>query len=117
MKERPQILRQHVRTFHRRVVAPVWIVRPVHDVRVVAVEDPGYPRARIVFQALGCTVHGVPVDREGLVVEALPPETRLVYVCPSHQFPLGMSMSLPRRLAQLAWANRSNAAIVEDDYD
>jgi len=83
----------------------------------VAMEDPGYPRARLAFQSLGCRVHGVPVDREGLVVQALPPETRLVYVCPSHQFPLGMTMSLPRRLALLAWANERDAAIVEDDYD
>jgi GntR family transcriptional regulator/MocR family aminotransferase len=51
------------------------------------------------------------------VVEAIPPRTRLVYVTPSHQFPLGTAMSLPRRLALLAWAERHDAAIVEDDYD
>src|SRR6185503_11526678 len=62
-------------------------------------------------------VRGVPVDREGIVVQALPPETRLVYVTPSHQCPLGVAMSLSRRLALLAWANRHDAAIVEDDYD
>jgi GntR family transcriptional regulator/MocR family aminotransferase len=60
-------------------------------------------------------VAGVPVDAEGLVVEAIPPGTRLVVVSPSHQFPLGMAMSLPRRLALLAWAERNHAAIVEDD--
>ena len=83
----------------------------------VAMEDPGYPRARLVFEALGCHVHGVAVDREGLVVHALPPEARLVCVCPSHQYPLGMTMSLRRRLALLAWADMHDAAIVEDDYD
>jgi GntR family transcriptional regulator/MocR family aminotransferase len=83
----------------------------------VAVEDPGYPPPRRLFASLGARVAPVPVDAEGLVVEALPPDTRLVYVSPSHQFPLGMSMSLSRRLALLAWARRHDAAIVEDDYD
>ena len=60
---------------------------------------------------------GVPVDDQGLVVDAIPPRTRLVYVTPSHQFPLGMAMSLPAAPALLAWAERHDAAIVEDDYD
>ncbi len=59
----------------------------------------------------------MPVDAEGLVVEAIPPGVRLITVSPSHQFPLGMAMSLPRRMALLAWAERHGAAIVEDDYD
>jgi GntR family transcriptional regulator/MocR family aminotransferase len=83
----------------------------------VAVEDPGYPPPRLLFQSLGTRVSGVPVDRDGLVVEALPRHARLVYVTPSHQYPLGMPLSLPRRLALLAWADRHGAAIVEDDYD
>lgn len=83
----------------------------------VAVEDPGYRPARLLFQSLGASVVGVPVDRDGLVVDALPRQVRLVYVTPSHQYPLGMSMSLTRRRALLAWADRTNAAIVEDDYD
>jgi GntR family transcriptional regulator/MocR family aminotransferase len=83
----------------------------------VAVEDPGYPPPRLLFESLGTRVRGVPVDREGLVVDALPRQTRLVYVTPSHQYPLGMSMTLQRRLALLAWAERHNAAIIEDDYD
>jgi GntR family transcriptional regulator/MocR family aminotransferase len=62
-------------------------------------------------------VRGVPVDRDGLVVERLPPGARLVYVTPSHQYPLGMTMALPRRLALLDWARRHGAAVVEDDYD
>jgi GntR family transcriptional regulator/MocR family aminotransferase len=83
----------------------------------VAIEAPGYRPAQRVFEALGARVHGVPVDREGLVVEALPRQARLVYVTPSHQYPLGMAMSLRRRLALLAWAEAHGAAIIEDDYD
>lgn len=87
------------------------------DGDVVAMEDPGYPPARAIFAAAGARVVSVPVDEEGLVVEALPPFARLVYVTPSHQFPLGMPMSLRRRLALLDWAKRRGALIVEDDYD
>jgi GntR family transcriptional regulator/MocR family aminotransferase len=83
----------------------------------VAVEDPGYTPPRRLFESLGIRVSGVRVDREGILVDALPRHCRLAYVTPSHQFPLGMSMSLARRLALLAWADRQNAAIVEDDYD
>jgi GntR family transcriptional regulator/MocR family aminotransferase len=83
----------------------------------VAVESPGYGPPRRLMASLGAEVVGVPVDDQGLVVEAIPPRTRLVYVTPSHQFPLGMAMSLSRRLALLAWAERHDAAIVEDDYD
>lgn len=57
------------------------------------------------------------MDQEGLAVDALPRDARLVYVTPSHQYPLGVPMSLPRRRALLEWAERNNAAIVEDDYD
>jgi GntR family transcriptional regulator/MocR family aminotransferase len=83
----------------------------------VAVEDPGYPPARRLFRSLSARVVPVPVDAEGLVVAALPAEAQLVYVTPSHQFPLGVPMSLARRQALLAWAERRGAAIVEDDYD
>ncbi len=83
----------------------------------VAVEDPGYGPPRWLFRTLGLRVAGVPVDGDGLVVDALPPDTRLVYVTPSHQYPLGTSMSLARRIALLEWAERHDAAIVEDDYD
>ena len=83
----------------------------------VAVEDPGYQAPRRLFESLGARVYGVPVDAHGLVVDALPRDTRLVYTTPSHQYPLGVPMTLPRRLALLAWADRTNAAIIEDDYD
>lgn len=94
------------------------LVRPLSDERerLVAVENPGYPLARAVFQEAGATLLPVPVDQDGLVVEALPP-ARLVYVTPSHQYPLGVRMSAARRLALLEWAHRHDALIVEDDYD
>jgi GntR family transcriptional regulator/MocR family aminotransferase len=84
---------------------------------VVAVEKPGYVPPKDLFKALRARVAGVPVDSEGLVVEALPAGARVVYVTPSHQYPLGVAMSLPRRRALLAWAERNNAVVVEDDYD
>jgi GntR family transcriptional regulator/MocR family aminotransferase len=83
----------------------------------VAVEDPGYLPPRLLFQSLGAQVRGVPVDQEGIMVDALPRQTRLVYVTPSHQYPIGITMSLSRRLALLEWAARNDAAVVEDDYD
>lgn len=83
----------------------------------VAVEDPGYAPPWFLFNSLGAHVHGVPVDEEGIVVEAIPRDVRMVYVTPSHQYPTGVTMSLSRRLALLDWAERNNAAIIEDDYD
>jgi GntR family transcriptional regulator/MocR family aminotransferase len=83
-------------------------------------EDPGYPGARGAFLGSGAHIVPVPVDREGLVVEtgiARAPGARLVYLTPSHQFPLGVTMSLARRLALLDWARQADAYILEDDYD
>ena len=83
----------------------------------VAVEEPGYPPVRQLFRALGARVVGVPVDDEGIDVAAIPKAARLVYVTPSHQFPLGTPMSLGRRAALLEWAERRNVVVIEDDYD
>jgi GntR family transcriptional regulator/MocR family aminotransferase len=83
----------------------------------VAVEDPGYPLARRAFQAHGLCVAPVPVDEEGLEVDAIPEGARLAYVTPSHQYPLGMALSMERRQELLAWAREADAAIIEDDYD
>ena len=83
----------------------------------VAVEDPGYPPARQLFAAQGAEVIGVPVDAEGICVDAIPEHVRLIYVTPSHQFPLGMPMSQARREALLEKALRIGAVIIEDDYD
>ena len=84
----------------------------------VAVEDPGYQAAAFAFEAAGAKVVAVPVDAEGLVVDRRRLRgARLVYVTPAHQYPLGITMSLPRRLALLHWARAAGAFIFEDDYD
>ena len=83
-------------------------------------EDPGYQAARVAFQAAGACEVAVPVDPEGLDVDTgrrLCERARLAYVTPSHQFPLGVTMSLRRRFALLEWASDSDSWIVEDDYD
>jgi GntR family transcriptional regulator/MocR family aminotransferase len=83
-------------------------------------EEPGYPGARSALVAAGARIHPVPIDADGLDVDAgarRGPQARLVYVTPSHQFPLGVPMSLPRRLALLKWASAAGAWVIEDDYD
>jgi GntR family transcriptional regulator/MocR family aminotransferase len=86
----------------------------------VAIEEPGYPGAHAAIAAVGAELVPVPVDAEGIDVAALSalrPRIRAVYVTPSHQYPLGVSMSAARRLALLEWAARHDAWILEDDYD
>lgn len=86
----------------------------------VWMEEPGYLGARGAFCAAGARLVPVPVDDEGLDVDAgerAEPAARLVYVTPSHHFPLGGTMTLTRRLALLDWAARSGAWVLEDDYD
>jgi GntR family transcriptional regulator/MocR family aminotransferase len=83
-------------------------------------EDPGYPGARNALAATGAVARTVPVDDEGLVVRSMgagKQAARLAYVTPSHQYPLGVSMNVTRRLALLEWARRHHSWIVEDDYD
>ena len=83
----------------------------------VAFENPGYLGTRRIFEAHGLSVQPARVDNEGIVVRELARKARLVYVTPSHQYPTGVAMSLPRRLELLAWARAHDAAIIEDDYD
>jgi GntR family transcriptional regulator / MocR family aminotransferase len=83
-------------------------------------EDPGYFGASIAFDNVGAKIIAVPVDDEGLSVSAgmkLCPDAKGVYLTPAHQFPLGMTMSLERRIAVLNWASRAGAFVIEDDYD
>ena len=82
----------------------------------VLFENPGYRSGRAVLEGAGLRVLPLAMDEEGPVVEGLPP-AHAVYVTPSHQFPLGHRMSLPRRLALLEWAQANDALILEDDYD
>lgn len=87
---------------------PVWM------------EEPGYPGATLAFHSVGAQICSVPVDGEGMNLEAGIqhwPNPRMIYVTPGHQFPLGVTMSLSRRLSLLEWARRSRAIIFEDDYD
>lgn len=88
-------------------------------VRTVGVEDPGYPSLRRVLARSGVAACSLPADERGLVTAALPevnpPEA--VVVTPSHQYPLGGSLPVDRRLALLAWAGRHGVRVVEDDYD
>jgi GntR family transcriptional regulator/MocR family aminotransferase len=86
----------------------------------VCFEDPGYFHAREALRTAGARIIPTPVDSEGLdVAEAInrAPHARFVCVTPAHQAPLGISLTLPRRLALLSWAARSKAWIIEDDYD
>jgi len=87
---------------------PVWM------------EDPGYFGAEIAFSSVGAKIIPVPIDEQGLNVEAglrLCPHAKGAYITPAHQFPLGMTMSLERRMALLKWASRAGAFVIEDDYD
>ena len=83
-------------------------------------EDPGYFGAQIAFSNVGAKIIPVPVDDQGLDVTAglrLSPHAKGAYVTPAHQYPLGMTMSLQRRMALLKWASRVGAFVIEDDYD
>lgn len=85
----------------------------------VWLEDPGYPPTWHALTAGGAQAVAVPADRSGLVVQAgidTAPDARAVFVTPSHQFPLGVAMSMGRRLELIAWARAAGAWIVEDDY-
>lgn len=87
---------------------------------LVWVEDPGYPMALETLRQAGARLHPVPVDGEGMCVEMgmrQAAEARCALVTPSHQSPLGVSMSLARRLQLLDWARAAGSWIIEDDYD
>ena len=87
---------------------------------VVWVEEYSYPAARGALAAAGARLVPMPVDEDGLNVcqaAARAPGARLVYVSPSHQYPLGATLSLARRLKLLEWAARAGAWVLEDDYD
>jgi GntR family transcriptional regulator/MocR family aminotransferase len=88
--------------------SPVWM------------EEPGYWLTRNVLMAAGCRLVPVPVDSEGMDVATgikLSRKARAAYVAPSHQYPLGATMSASRRLQLLEWARGSGSWIIEDDYD
>jgi GntR family transcriptional regulator/MocR family aminotransferase len=86
----------------------------------VYLEDPGYYGARDIFAATGARLVPVPVDGEGFDLQTARKRSRkarLAYVTPSHQYPLGVTMSLARRLNLLEWARDRDAYVIEDDYN
>jgi GntR family transcriptional regulator/MocR family aminotransferase len=86
----------------------------------VWVEDPGHLAGRRTLEREGLQVVPVPVDAQGLDVDAgerLAPEARFALITPSRQFPLGMPLALPRRLALIDWAREHGGVLIEDDYD
>ncbi|HSP17207.1 MAG TPA: PLP-dependent aminotransferase family protein [Thermoanaerobaculia bacterium] len=86
----------------------------------VWIEDPCYLGARAAFGITGANMTPVPVDDQGLIVDAgirRARRARLAYVTPPHQYPTGVALSLDRRIALLDWASRNDSWIVEDDYD
>lgn len=84
----------------------------------IAIEDPGYNGVRTVLKNHGCKITPVSIDNDGLNIEELQSkDVKAVYVTPSHQFPLGMVMSIQKRMKLLHWARQNDAIIIEDDYD
>jgi len=83
----------------------------------VAIEEPGYPPIRAAFVAAGARIAPVAVDGEGLMVDRLPADARVICVTPSHQYPTGVAMSPRRRAALLDVAQARGAVVIEDDYD
>ncbi|HSH01718.1 MAG TPA: PLP-dependent aminotransferase family protein [Anaerolineae bacterium] len=84
-----------------------------------AVENPGYPSARVPLTTAGAHLYPLPVTPTGIDPATIPlqPPPRLIYVTPSHQYPLGHTMSLHRRFELLDWLAHHNAWLLEDDYD
>lgn len=83
--------------------------------KAVGIEDPGFIRARSVFEQLQLEYHPIPVDDEGCCVPDKP--VKLLYTTPAHQYPTGTIMSIARRTELLNWALKQDAYILEDDYD
>ncbi len=85
--------------------------------RGVGVEDPGYPRTQRHLVNLGCRVHWIPVDEEGLRVDAIGPDVAAVHVTPARQWPTGVAMSQRRREQLLRWSEKTGGVIIENDQD
>lgn len=86
----------------------------------VWVEDPGYQPTRLSLATAGMRLHHIPVDQDGMRIDegiSTSPGARAVFVTPSHQYPLGVSLSMERRLQLLEWAKTQRSWVVEDDYD
>lgn len=88
-----------------------------HGHTTIGTEDPGHPGQLDLLREHGLRPVPVPVDDDGIVVSALPPEVRAVVVTAAHQFPLGTTLHPSRRHALLEWARSCDGVIIEDDYD
>jgi GntR family transcriptional regulator/MocR family aminotransferase len=96
------------------IAARLFLARGTRGV----VEDPGYQGAALAFEAAGAEVEGVAVDQDGLIADLLPSRTTsLLYLTPSHQYPVGATLSAERRGDIIAWARRYGCYLLEDDYD
>ena len=84
--------------------------------KTYAVEDPGYNKIRKIYAAGGVNCISVPMDREGVLPDALE-NAQVLHLSPAHHFPTGLVTSVPRRLELLDWAQRQGGYIIEDDYD
>jgi GntR family transcriptional regulator/MocR family aminotransferase len=90
----------------------------VSHATTAVLEDPCYQGAAYLFESLGAQTHPIAVDAKGIMTERLPDERRCIaYVTPSHQYPLGVTMSLDRRLELIRWAATTDSYVLEDDYD
>lgn len=88
-----------------------------HKNKPIAIEDPGFPGARNAFNLTGNRIIGVPIDEQGLVIDAIPTGCQLVFTTPSHQFPSMVTMSQARREQLLQSAETNDYLIIEDDYE
>ncbi|MEM7259834.1 MAG: PLP-dependent aminotransferase family protein, partial [Pseudomonadota bacterium] len=88
-----------------------------HKNKPIAIEEPGFPGARNAFNLTGNRIIGVPVDEQGLLVDAIPTGCQLVFTTPSHQFPTMVTMSQERREQLLASAESNDYLVIEDDYE
>ncbi len=94
------------------------LLQPDHPGDIAWMEDPGYASAQAILRMAGASLVPVPCDAEGIdIARGAGPSPRLIYVTPSHQYPTGATMSLPRRLALLEFARANGAIVLEDDYD
>jgi len=85
---------------------------------VFAVEDPGYPKIRQVYEKYGAVCHPIPLDNQGIDLDALTASgASVVHISPTHHYPTGLVMPIGRRQALLRWAEERDALIIEDDYD
>lgn len=84
---------------------------------LVSVEDPGFPVAWSSMKYRNMNVEPIPVDNQGLCVEQISPETKMIFTTPSHQFPSGVLMTANRRQELIQFARENHTWIIEDDYD